>query len=75
MRLSRLFAGPPAQAQEAPWCAAVDIGTGNVRWECEYYSIEACRRHVLAGNRGFCNLNPRYRGPERRYEEPRRYRR
>ena len=44
---------------EAPWCAVVNTGTGNVVWDCSYRSIEACRPNVLAGNRGFCNLNPR----------------
>ncbi len=56
--------GRPAQADEAPWCAVTDTGTGNMYWDCQFYSIEACRPHVLGGNRGFCNLNPRYRYPE-----------
>jgi hypothetical protein len=47
---------------EAPWCAVVNTGTGNVVWDCSYGSIEACRPNVIAGNRGFCNLNPAYRG-------------
>lgn len=57
------FAGRPAQAYgDAPWCAVYNIGWGAVHWECEYWSIEACRPHILAGNRGFCNPNPRYHG-------------
>ena len=43
-----------------PWCAVVSIGTGNVIWDCQYRSIEECRPNVIAGNRGFCNLNPWY---------------
>lgn len=43
---------------DAPWCAVVNIGTGNVEWQCEYRTIEECVPNVLAGNRGFCELNP-----------------
>ena len=43
---------------EAPWCAVVNMGTGNMVWDCSYGSIEACRPNVIAGNRGFCNRNP-----------------
>jgi len=48
---------------EAPWCAVVNMGTGNVVWDCSYASVEACRPNVIAGNRGFCNHNPYYGGP------------
>ena len=48
---------------EAPWCAVVNTGMGNVVWDCHYASVEACRPHVIAGNRGFCNHNPYYGGP------------
>ena len=51
------------QAAEGPWCAVVSTGTGSVYEDCQYFSIEACRPHVLAGNRGFCNQNPRWVGP------------
>jgi hypothetical protein len=44
----------------ARWCAVVNIGSGNMEWDCEYESIETCRPHVIAGNRGFCDLNPYY---------------
>jgi len=43
---------------DAPWCAVVNVGTGNLIWDCQYYTIEECVPHVLAGNRGFCNQNP-----------------
>jgi hypothetical protein len=46
----------------APWCAVVNIG-GVMRWDCDYQSIDECMPNVLAGNRGFCNLNPEYRAP------------
>lgn len=42
------------------WCAVVNTGVGNVTWDCSYPSIEACRPNVIAGNRGFCNLNPSF---------------
>lgn len=48
---------------DAPWCAVVEIGRGSVHWDCQYQSIEQCRPNVIAGNRGFCNLNPYYAAP------------
>jgi Protein of unknown function (DUF3551) len=57
----------PAQAMEGPWCAFISIGTGTVYEDCQYYSFEACRPNVLAGNRGFCNVNPRWVGPPPRH--------
>ncbi len=43
---------------DAPWCAVISVGTGNVEWDCQYASAEACAPMVVAGNRGFCNRNP-----------------
>jgi hypothetical protein len=63
-----LVSGVPTKAQvgDAPWCAVVSNGTGSVYWDCQYWSVEACVPNVLAGNRGFCNHNPRFVGyPER----------
>ena len=73
------FGARPAQAyDERPWCAVHVVGWGEVAWVCEYDSIEACRPHILAGNRGFCNPNPYYRAPQRRavrhHRRHRRYR-
>jgi len=51
----------PVAAREAPWCAVVN-DVGDVTWYCEYNSVEECVPHVLAGNRGFCNPNPRFHG-------------
>jgi Protein of unknown function (DUF3551) len=57
------FGQAPARAHgNAPWCAVVAVGTGDVVWECQYQTIEACVPNVLAGNRGFCNHNPAYTG-------------
>jgi hypothetical protein len=58
------FGAPSSRAYgNAPWCAVIEIGTGAVYWDCQYYSVEQCVPNVLAGNRGFCNLNPDWRGP------------
>lgn len=51
------------QANEAPWCAFISLGPGSVYEDCQYATFEACRPNVLAGNRGFCNMNPRWVGP------------
>ena len=60
-----LLAGGPAEAQRyvAPWCAVINIGWGDVQWDCRYASIEHCRPNVIAGNKGFCTQNPAYAGP------------
>jgi hypothetical protein len=47
-------------------------GTGNVYEDCQYYALEACVPNVLAGNRGFCNVNPRWVGPQPRMRVGRR---
>jgi hypothetical protein len=53
------FEAPASYAfGDARWCAVIEIGTGAVYWDCEYSTLEACVPNVLAGNRGFCNLNP-----------------
>ena len=49
----------------------MDVGTGNMYWDCQYPSLEACVPHVVAGNRGFCNPNPRYRFPDQGRYRPR----
>jgi hypothetical protein len=46
----------------APWCAVRNLGSGNIEWDCEYRTVEECAPTVVAGNRGFCNLNPYYPG-------------
>ncbi len=56
---------PASQAYSGndPWCAVVSIGAGAVVEQCYYRTIEECVPNVLAGNRGFCNRNPRWTGP------------
>jgi hypothetical protein len=63
----------PAPAQEAPWCAVVSLGFGEAYEDCRYNSLEECRPHVLAGNRGFCSPNPRWSGWNQPAERPRHY--
>jgi hypothetical protein len=41
----------------------ISPGTGDVHWDCQYNTVEACVPNVLAGNRGFCELNPYYGHP------------
>jgi hypothetical protein len=56
---------PAGQAQtsgNAPWCAVVNRGAGDVVSECYYRSAEECAPNVVAGNRGFCNINPYFVG-------------
>jgi hypothetical protein len=48
---------------DAPWCAVMEVGTGEMYWDCEYRTVEQCEPNVVAGNRGFCNLNP-WPGPQ-----------
>jgi hypothetical protein len=70
---SLAFGLQPAAADyyAAPWCAVIAMGDGDMQWDCEYRSVEECRPNVLAGNRGWCNLNPyfvaSYRSPEHRH--------
>jgi hypothetical protein len=54
-------AGRASTDGNAPWCAVVDQGAGNVMWECFYQTVAECQPNVLAGNRGFCQRNPYYR--------------
>jgi hypothetical protein len=57
-----LLEARPVQASEGPWCAVMSMGQGSIYEDCQYASFEACRPNVLAGNRGFCNQNPRWVG-------------
>ena len=71
------FGTSPSQAfGDAPWCAVINIGTGTVYWDCQYPTFEACYHlgNILAGNRGFCNLNP-WPGPSQvvSYRHPKRH--
>ena len=57
---------PAAQAGSygnAPWCAVQNLGAGDIVWDCEFRTAEECAPHVIAGNRGFCNINPSWTAP------------
>jgi hypothetical protein len=55
-----IFATPVSAGTigNAPWCAVQNLGAGDTIWDCEFQSAEQCQPAVIAGNRGFCNLNP-----------------
>ncbi len=46
----------------APWCANITVGPGDLVEDCHYWSIEQCVPNVIAGNKGFCGQNPRWAG-------------
>jgi hypothetical protein len=48
---------------DAPWCAVQNLGAGDVVWDCQYQTMAQCAPQVLAGNRGFCNMNPAWSPP------------
>ena len=52
----------PAHANQAPWCAVIELSKGSAYWDCQYSSFDDCYRrgNILAGNRGFCNHSPYY---------------
>ena len=47
---------------EGPWCAMSWLGHGGVIRDCHFRTFEECWPNVIAGNRGFCNQNPRWAG-------------
>jgi hypothetical protein len=60
--LSLYVGHEPASARgHSAWCARTNTGAGRVQENCGFKSIEACRRWVTGGNRGFCSPNPAYR--------------
>jgi hypothetical protein len=44
------FSPRHAASAEAPWCAVISLGTGDVHYDCQYNSFDDC--YILAGNRG-----------------------
>jgi hypothetical protein len=46
---------------DAPWCAVTNTGADRYEWDCEYDTVRDCTPYVIAGNRGFCQMNPYYR--------------
>jgi hypothetical protein len=59
------------KAAEGPWCAIIGMTDDSTYEDCQYRSFEACRATVLAGNRGFCNHNPRWASRAEAPAEPR----
>jgi hypothetical protein len=52
--------GAPAghASDDAPWCAVINLGMGDARWDCRYRTAEECAPNVIAGDRGSCSPNP-----------------
>lgn len=63
-----------AGAYEGPWCALENVGGNTVRENCSMRTLEMCVQEVVAGNRGFCNPNPRWQGNRPEIQRPRRKR-
>jgi hypothetical protein len=61
--VAMLFDLRASRAYQGPWCAVQNIGHAVV-YNCGMRTLEMCTQEVIAGNRGFCNPNPYYRGPE-----------
>jgi hypothetical protein len=63
--VSAMSSGVPASyaSGDAPWCAVIELGDDDVYWDCQYRTFEECVPNVVAGNRGFCNVNPYGPGP------------
>jgi hypothetical protein len=61
--MAMLFDPRASRAYQGPWCAVQNIGHAVV-YNCSMRTLEMCTQEVIAGNRGFCNPNPYYRGPE-----------
>lgn len=54
-----LLAAPAnAQTRGGAWCAGQTIGGDSWKENCTFRSFEACRREVVAGDRGICFQNP-----------------
>jgi hypothetical protein len=47
---------------DAQWCAVITPTDGNIQWDCFYRSAAECAPNVIAGQRGFCNVNPYWTG-------------
>src|SRR5262249_44465607 len=58
-----LFDVRASQAYQFPSCAGTSRGHSLV-YTCSMRTLEQCVSEVIAGNRGFCNPKPYYRGPE-----------
>ena len=61
--VAALYAGlESANARgKGAWCARTNTGASRVQDNCGFSSVEACRRWVISGNRGFCTPNPAFK--------------
>jgi hypothetical protein len=56
---SSMIGAPAGHASDdAPWCAVINLGMGDARWDCRYRTVEECAPNVIAGDRGSCSPNP-----------------
>jgi hypothetical protein len=55
--------GEAALWGHAQWCAVSNNGGDDMMWECVYDTAEECQPFIIAGNRGFCSINPYWKGP------------
>jgi hypothetical protein len=46
------------------WCAVSNDGGDAINWNCQFDTVDDCSPAILAGNRGFCAINPYWRPPE-----------
>lgn len=61
-------ASQAAPLYEGPWCG-VYYGQRAGAPNCTFRTFAQCRSEMVAGNRGFCNINPSYSGPPPRYRK------
>jgi hypothetical protein len=66
---SAMTPGQAATWGHAKWCAVTNNGGDDIMWECVYDTAEECQPFILAGNRGFCSLNPYWRDPNQPQSE------
>jgi len=45
-------------SNDAPWCAVINLGMGDARWDCRYRTVEEYVPNVIAGDRSSCSPNP-----------------
>jgi hypothetical protein len=50
-------------SSNAPWCAVINLGMGDARWDCRYRTVEECVPNVVAGDRGSCSPIPHGASP------------
>jgi hypothetical protein len=41
-------------SNDAPWCAVINLGMGDARWDRRHHTVEECLPNVIAGDRGDC---------------------